>query len=245
MDIFEREQNILNKASQHVKDVCEGDTLNFKVFEELTKEYGKLLRHVRMVTRISDKNTVNLFVRNIDLDDKVHHDPLTGIYNRRYLEETLRKNIKELSSSGSFISIMMVDVDLFKKYNDTYGHSEGDICLIAVAKTLLLGVTRENDYVARYGGEEFVVVLPDTDEHGARLTADRLLEKMVERAIPHAKSDIADCVTISIGVTTIKVKNTDNGLDYIKYADDALYKSKQGGRNRYTFVQYKDKNDEI
>jgi len=244
MDLFEREQSIYENAFLHTINVKSGAPLNFDIFETLTKEYGKLLKHVRRVTRISDKNTVDLFARNVDLTDKIHHDPLTGIFNRRYLEEALKKNIKELSRSGSLLSVLMIDIDFFKNYNDTYGHNEGDICLIAVAETILKCAERDEDFVARFGGEEFVVVLPHTDEAGARFTADKVLEKMAEKHIPHGNSGVADYVTVSIGVTTIKVKHTHNGLDYIKYADEALYKSKRNGRNKYTFTQFEEVSDE-
>jgi len=244
MDLFEREQSIYENAFLHVKNVQSGAPVNFEIFETLTKEYGKLLKHVRRITRISDKNTVDLFVRNVDLTDKIHHDQLTGIFNRRYLEEALRKNIKDLSRSGSLLSILMIDIDFFKKYNDTYGHNEGDICLIAVAETILKCVSRDDDFVARFGGEEFIVVLPYTDEEGARFTADRVLGKMAEKHIPHGNSEIAAYVTVSIGATTIKVKHTHNGMDYIKCADEALYESKRNGRNRYTFNHFKEENNE-
>jgi diguanylate cyclase (GGDEF)-like protein len=102
---------------------------------------------------------------------------------------------------------------------------------------------REDDFIARYGGEEFVIVLPRTDEHGAHVTASRVLEKMITRGIPHEKSEVAGYITVSIGVTTIRVKHTHNSTDYIRCADEALYVSKQNGRNRYTFVRFKEETE--
>jgi methyl-accepting chemotaxis protein len=162
-------------------------------------------------------------------------DQLTGIYNRRYMDGNLKKIIKSLSRTGGKLSLLMVDIDYFKKYNDTYGHDMGDKCLITVANTLAQSIAREDDFVARYGGEEFVVVLANTDESGAHLMAERLIKNIQECDIPHEKSDVADFVTISIGVTTCIVKYSQKGSDFIKCADAALYKSKQSGRNRYTF----------
>jgi diguanylate cyclase (GGDEF)-like protein len=173
---------------------------------------------------------------NLSLLDEVHYDPLTSIYNRRFLEENMSRIIKSLSRSGGILSLMMIDVDFFKKYNDTYGHSMGDDCLKAIAEILTQCVNRGNDFVARYGGEEFVVVLPNTDENGARKVADKLLERVRERNIPHGKSDVADCITISIGATTGQVEHTQKADDYFKWADEALYLSKQGGRNRLSFI---------
>jgi diguanylate cyclase (GGDEF)-like protein len=162
-------------------------------------------------------------------------DPLTGIFNRRFLIGHLRKIIKSLSRSGGKLSLLMVDIDFFKKYNDTYGHEAGDVCLKTVADTLAQCITRIDDFVARYGGEEFVVVLPNTDEDGAGIIAEKILRKVYECNIPHKSSDVAEFVTVSVGGTTCVVKYSHTESDYIKHADEALYKSKNDGRNRYTF----------
>jgi len=240
MDLFENEQVIYEKALNHVNDVYNGSPFSFEEFETLVRKYGRMLRYLRMVTKVSDKTTIRLYENNKELFNKVHIDMLTGIYNRRFFEENIKRNIKELSRSESFLSILLLDIDFFKNYNDTYGHSLGDVCLKLVAETLLESVTREDDFVARYGGEEFVIVLPHTDERGAHITAGKVLEKILERAIPHGKSDVANCVTVSIGVTSIKVKHNHNSTDYIKTADKALYKSKENGRNRYTYIEFKE-----
>jgi methyl-accepting chemotaxis protein len=162
-------------------------------------------------------------------------DPLTGIFNRRFLIGHLRKTIKSLSRSNGKLSVLMIDIDFFKKYNDTYGHDSGDNCLKAVANSLSQCITRVDDFVTRYGGEEFVVVLPNTDEDGAGLIAEKILRKVYECGIPHKSSDVAEFVTVSVGGTTCTVKYSHTESDFIKRADEALYKSKQDGRNRYTF----------
>ena len=168
--------------------------------------------------------------------DKVHYDSLTGIYNRRFFDENLDRLIKTLSRSNGTLSLMMIDIDFFKKFNDTYGHSTGDECLRIVARTLMNGIKRTGDFVARYGGEEFVVVMPNTDENGAQRVAQELLEDIRACNIPHEKSEIADRVTVSIGVTTGKVDYTQSGIEHVKKADQLLYKSKQEGRNRYSYA---------
>ena len=129
---------------------------------------------------------------------------------------------------------MMIDIDRFKLYNDTYGHGEGDNCLKSIARILSISIIRDADFVTRYGGEEFTIVLPYTDENGACIIAEKLLENIRNYNIPHNKSDIADYVTISIGIVTGKVKHSQKGNDYIKKADEMLYISKQRGRNKYT-----------
>jgi diguanylate cyclase (GGDEF)-like protein len=165
-------------------------------------------------------------------------DQLTGIYNRRYLDGSLKKIIKLHSRTGGYLSILMIDIDHFKKYNDTYGHDAGDECLRKVAAALSQCIIRDEDFVARYGGEEFAVVLPNTDKNGALLIAKRMLERVRECKIPHDTGDIADFVTVSIGVTTCITNHLQHGSDYIKAADKALYESKRNGRNRYTFHEF-------
>ena len=171
--------------------------------------------------------------RNIYRDMSII-DVLTGIYNRRFLEENLVRIIKSLSRSEGKLSLLMLDIDFFKKYNDTYGHSMGDSCLKTVANTLSQSLLRAEDFIARYGGEEFVVVLPNTDEDGAHLIALRLLYTLRERNIPHEKSDIANIVTISIGGVTDTAGHSQKWEDYTTKADQALYMSKKNGRNMYT-----------
>ena len=240
MDLFGYEQDIYDRALAHIKNVNNGASCCLKEFEILAKEYGRLIKYVRKVTRFSDRTTVNLFESNRDLSFKVHRDALTGIYNRRFLEESLKIYIKDLSRSGSYLSLLILDIDFFKNFNDTYGHNAGDICLKQVASTLSDCTAREGDFVARYGGEEFVIMLPNTDEHGAQMAAKRIIEKIIEQNIPHEKSDVAKCVTISIGYTTIKVRHTHKGTDYISCADKALYMSKQNGRNKSTYMQFEE-----
>jgi diguanylate cyclase (GGDEF)-like protein len=130
---------------------------------------------------------------------------------------------------------MMIDIDYFKYYNDTYGHSMGDECLKTVADVLSKSVLRLDDFVTRYGGEEFVVVMPNTEEAGACAIAEKLLESIRERNIPHKKNEVADCITVSIGVTTGIVEHAHTAEDFINRADEMMYKAKQGGRNRYIF----------
>jgi len=174
----------------------------------------------------------NVFIRT-----EVDYDALTGIYNRRYFDNNIKRVLSFLSRSSNPLSIMMIDIDFFKRYNDKYGHLEGDKCLKIVAQTLSQSIKRANDFVARYGGEEFIVILPNTDEQGAQLIAEKLLNNIRDCNIPHEQNDAADCVTISIGVTTSKVTCSHKADDFVKKADDLLYKSKQGGRNRYSFEQ--------
>jgi diguanylate cyclase (GGDEF)-like protein len=168
------------------------------------------------------------------LREQLYLDSLTGIHNRRYFDEKATVLFKNLTRSNGKLSIVMIDIDFFKNYNDTYGHREGDKCLKTIAQTISRGIIRESDFVARYGGEEFIVVLPNTDDDGAQRVAERLIASIHECKIPHESSKIASFVTISIGVAIGKVDNRQSLDDYIKRADELLYISKKDGRNRYT-----------
>ncbi|MCL2153099.1 MAG: diguanylate cyclase [Oscillospiraceae bacterium] len=171
-----------------------------------------------------------------DLFLKANVDALTGIKNRRFMENNFVQKIDILSRANGLLSVLMIDIDFFKKYNDTYGHSQGDVCLKEVARAISSGILRMNDFVARYGGEEFVVVLPSTDENGARIVADKLLKKVSDLNIPHSNSVTAPYVTVSIGLTTGRVVFSQNWKEYINRADEALYISKKNGRNQATFL---------
>jgi diguanylate cyclase (GGDEF)-like protein len=197
-----------------------GDTKNERCFEE---DIIEMLRSAAFLF-------ANAFIRA-----EVEYDALTGIHNRRFFDKTMKRIIGSLSRSCSLLSLLMIDIDFFKRYNDTYGHVEGDKCLKIVAQMLSQSITRADDFVARYGGEEFVVVLPNTDGQGAQIFAKRLLENMLNCNIPHEQNDAASCVTISIGATAGKVEHTHTTDDYVRKADKMLYQSKQNGRNRSSF----------
>jgi len=240
IDLFEDEQKIFDDSVTLIDAVKNGDQFDFDEYAKLSKEYGRLLKHLRRSTRIADRTTIDLYESNVDLTDKVHFDALTGIYNRRFLEDDLARVIKSLARSGGELSVLMMDIDFFKKYNDTYGHSQGDFCLKNVAEAIAGTLSRPDDFVARYGGEEFTVILPDTDSKGAKVIAAKIIANIRARNIPHEKSEAANCVTVSIGITTGNVLQGQSGGEYIKRADEALYISKQSGRNKYTYIDFEE-----
>jgi len=173
-----------------------------------------------------------------DLFNKANVDPLTGLYNRRFMDSSMERIMGLLSRSEGQLSVLMLDIDFFKRYNDTYGHDAGDKCLHSVAHALSYTVSRVNDIVVRYGGEEFAVILPNTDKEGACSFAEKLLQNVRELGIPHEKNEAAACVTISIGVTTGKVDYKQDLGMYLRRADEALYTSKESGRNKYTYLDF-------
>ncbi|MDR3000085.1 MAG: GGDEF domain-containing protein [Fibromonadaceae bacterium] len=249
VDLFEHEQQVYDRAANHSAEVRSKKTsLCLEEYSVLVKEYGRMLKQLRRATRIADRTTTGLYESNLSLSDKVNFDALTGIYNRRYMEDNMKKIINFLlRGGGGRISVMMLDIDNFKLYNDTYGHSMGDECLKSVAQALTASVTRADDFVARYGGEEFAVILPNTSEMGARKVAGTILKNVMELEVPHEKNE-AGIVTISIGIThgniTLPVDGSSypqDGNCYIKRADEALYMSKRSGRNRYTYLAMEEK----
>jgi diguanylate cyclase (GGDEF)-like protein len=237
IDLFENEQKIYDEAMNREEAVRNGEAVCFSEYLKLAREYGKLLKQLRRATRMADRTAADLYESNLDLADKARYDALTGIYNRRYMEDNLKRVISSIKrSGGGQLSFLMLDIDHFKNYNDAYGHGEGDACLKTVAETIRNSLLRVDDFAARYGGEEFAVVLPNTDRNGARVIAERILENVRALNIPHPQNEAGDRVTISIGMTTGEVMFTQKASDYINRADQALYASKRDGRNRYTYM---------
>ena len=157
-------------------------------------------------------------------------DGLTGIANRRYFDDRLAAECRRCSRSGTPLALIMLDVDFFKRYNDRYGHLAGDDCLRRIADTLKANLRRPYDLVARYGGEEFVCLLPDSTLAGAGEAAALLEQAVRELAIEHRDSDVADVVTISLGVAVCLPDRSFDADMLIKTADANLYKAKQAGR---------------
>ncbi|WPC03809.1 diguanylate cyclase [Pseudomonas benzenivorans] len=159
-------------------------------------------------------------------------DGLTGIANRRQFEERLELEFRRCRRSGSPLALLMIDVDFFKPYNDRYGHQAGDECLRQLASLLRASMSRPGDLVARYGGEEFVFLLPETDEAGARVIAQRLVDAVRRLNLEHLDSHVAPVVTISIGVAVLGADSSDSCEALIALADAQLYRAKKQGRGR-------------
>jgi len=165
------------------------------------------------------------------LADQANRDPLTNLFNRRYLDSTLEREMARCQREGKSLALIMVDIDHFKKFNDCYGHLAGDTCLKAVAQALQGSAKRAGDLAARYGGEEFSLVLPDTDLEDARRLAEALREAVQALGVSHAMAP-AGVVTISVGLAVMTGAAHDNADQLTRAADQALYYAKWGGRNR-------------
>jgi diguanylate cyclase (GGDEF)-like protein len=192
--------------------------------------YPKLVR-ARVGIHMSLKEKTAL------LEEIAMYDGLTNIHNRRFFDERLEDEYLRAKRNATPLSLIMLDIDHFKHFNDNYGHGEGDKCLRKVADALKHVLERPADLLARYGGEEFVVILPETDAKGAEIMAQRICLTVEDLGIPHEYSSVADVVTISLGVASTPFKGSPvSKTDLLKYADDALYKSKRNGRNRVSIA---------
>jgi len=165
------------------------------------------------------------------LRDLVYLDGLTTLHNRRYFDQQLDLEWARSVRHETVLSLILLDVDYFKRYNDHYGHQAGDDCLREIASLLKTSFKRGTDIVARYGGEEFVCLLPDTRHADAMRLADEIAKRVRERALPHAASDVAAAVTVSLGVASGTGLQGD-AKDLLALADQQLYLAKSGGRAR-------------
>jgi diguanylate cyclase (GGDEF)-like protein/PAS domain S-box-containing protein len=167
-----------------------------------------------------------------EMEELSFRDGLTGVANRRRFDAVIEIEWSNARRNRQPLSLLMIDIDYFKQYNDRYGHLEGDACLKQVARVLGSAATRARDLLARFGGEEFVLVLPETDQAAAWKLAERCLELILAEQIPHESSPIGPALTISVGVGSAIPGHDDELRAFIDTVDKRLYQAKQQGRNR-------------
>lgn len=167
-----------------------------------------------------------------ELEELSFKDGLTGVPNRRMLDSVLEDEWFKARRQQQPLSLLIIDIDFFKQYNDCYGHIQGDDCLKQVAQTLSGAATRARDFFARFGGEEFVMVLPETDAAASTRIAERCQQIIFKLQIPHQQSEVSQLLTISIGTGTMVPTHNDVLIDFIDSVDRALYQAKQAGRNQ-------------
>ncbi len=160
-------------------------------------------------------------------------DGLTELPNRRYFDENIDKEFRRCVRARHELSVLMMDVDYFKLYNDHYGHQKGDDCLKQIADQLQQYCRRGGDFVARYGGEEFVMVLPGASIKQAQKTAKKILDGIRELALEHCQSDVSDVISLSIGIASLNGSGAKDQGQLVEAADKALYQAKALGRNQY------------
>ena len=169
------------------------------------------------------------------LDQLAKQDPLTGVANRRHFNIELERALAHSQENGAPLSLILIDVDYFKRFNDHYGHQVGDMCLKEVAQALKRSVRTPSDLVARYGGEEFVLLLPNTDSEAATAVAQRLQDGLASLQLEHLASDVAPWVTVSQGIASIV--SGEGASQLLERADRALYRAKESGRNQFCVAE--------
>lgn len=173
------------------------------------------------------------------LQREIMTDSLTGAFSRGFFDKFFQQELARAQRQGTRLSIIMIDIDYFKDYNDEYGHPAGDKVLIAVVQALKGSLLRSTDKLARYGGEEFVVILPDCALHKAQAIAEQLRAAVLALKLAHRKSKISDQLTVSLGVSTMESGQSCTAQTLLEVADQALYAAKNNGRNsvRYAACQ--------
>jgi diguanylate cyclase (GGDEF)-like protein len=208
-----------SQADDHVQGLAAG------AVDYVTKPVNIEILRAKVKTYISLKSQRDALTKLATLDG------LTGIPNRRSFDATLAREWRRLSRATASLSVVLLDVDHFKQYNDTYGHGPGDECLKAVARALSSAIHRPADLVARYGGEEFVVLLPETTLEGALQAAETVRTSVAALNIAHAGSSAAKHVTVSLGVASVIPHDGVDATQLLAAADEQLYAAKKAGRN--------------
>ncbi|TPU33615.1 GGDEF domain-containing protein [Acinetobacter baumannii] len=210
-------------------------TYTFSSFLGMTLAYATDRQHRENYLQncMIELNRIELMQQAQQLSLLSQQDALTGLANRRYLDETLDNEWRRALHHETPLTIMMVDIDFFKPYNDSLGHLKGDQCLKDIATAISSIAARSGDLVARYGGEEFLLLFPMTNAQQAKIQAERLMNAIKKIAIVHPCSSVSPYVTISVGVATTIPRLNDSISAFVSRADHALYQAKTNGRNQY------------
>ena len=228
------ERGIESGGDDYLVKPISATVLRAKIFamQRIAKMRRRLLQVLDEFASVNDQ----LSQANKILEELSVKDPLTQLGNRRAFETMIAKECQGAKRTGGWLTVMMVDVDKFKQFNDMYGHQCGDKALQVVAKAMSQSLPRVTDFVARYGGEEFAVILPQTDVAGAKLVAERLRANISQSIIPISDEKTVT-VTASIGIFATHQPDELVEENLIEKADIALYESKQNGRDRFTLYQ--------
>jgi diguanylate cyclase (GGDEF)-like protein len=240
----------ISQLSEACQQVMRGETLNkidhqrIKEINVLTTSFVRMNKTVREQSQLFaekvQERTAELEIANEKLKRLASSDSLTQIANRYRFDEYFYQEWRRMAREKQPMSLILFDVDYFKRYNDEYGHQAGDRCLYKIAQTAKACIHRAADVVARYGGEEFAVILPNTPAQGALHIAETIAERVKMLKLPHARSDASRYVTVSLGIATLVPNSELNSSDAIARADRALYQAKEQGRDRAVFFSDKD-----
>jgi diguanylate cyclase (GGDEF)-like protein len=213
-------------VTAHDDEAAETQGLEIGAVDFISKPINPKVVRARVKTHLTLKAQSDL------LREWVYLDGLTGVNNRRHFDERLAVEWARAMRHGTNLSVLLLDVDFFKAYNDRYGHQAGDECLRLVAACLGRGIKRPGDLLARYGGEEFACLLPDTPLPGALAFARQLAADVAALGVPHAGSTVAQVVTVSVGACTRPFDGVGTSAALLREADTQLYLAKSRGRNQ-------------
>jgi diguanylate cyclase (GGDEF)-like protein/PAS domain S-box-containing protein len=203
------------------------------VVHVVRKENGEVDSLIGFMFDISErkKTEQELIKLQKELEELSFKDGLTGVANRRMFDSVIETEWLKARQNKQPLSLIIIDIDFFKEYNDFYGHLQGDDCLKQVAETLNNVKSRSRDFFGRFGGEEFIMLLPEADENAAWSIAERCRQALFKKQIPHEQSKVSQLLTISLGVSTMIPSQDDEHNELISRADKQLYQAKQKGRN--------------
>jgi diguanylate cyclase (GGDEF)-like protein/PAS domain S-box-containing protein len=216
-----------------------GDYVWIRDVVHVVRKDGEVEALIGFMFDISERKKTEEQVMRLqkELEELSFKDGLTGVANRRMFDSIMEVEWANARRHQQPLSLIVIDIDHFKQYNDFYGHIQGDDCLRRVAQALGSAGTRARDFFARYGGEEFVLVLPETDVDAAKKIAERCRSLIFKQQIPHENSSTSRIVTVSLGVGTIVPSHDAEPIMFIEAVDRLLYKAKQNGRNCVVFSQ--------
>lgn len=226
--LYRSEELVLERAEKVL--VSEPENI-IEEYQVLCDEYKKLLRQTKTLIRVADLMQSDLKMLSEELGKVSRIDELTELYNRRYFRKLFLQEWKLAVKEQKTLSALMIDIDYFKKYNDTYGHLEGDQCLKAISKVFQDTIRNPEDHVARFGGEEFVILLPGCKAEAAACVGKKLIENV--DALSGCKDSVlyGKNVTISVGLASVIPDKKSHMHDFLDQADQALYESKAEGRH--------------
>jgi len=225
--VLEKSENLLMS-----KQYC-----SVEEYRELYEEYKKLFKQVKTLVKIADLTEQELKILFEKFSEVSRIDSLTGLYNRRYFWETFSKVWEQSIEHNFVVSLLMIDIDYFKKYNDAYGHLQGDECLKAMAVEFQRSVRRPQDMVVRFGGEEFVILLPQSGKETAIHVVKRLFRNVNSLYSKYSPVQLKSQMTISVGIACLYPQQEDPIMLLVDKADQELYRAKEAGRNCFRLYE--------
>jgi len=230
-DIFEIEREVILEAENLIQAKEFATAEDEDRYIKLLNEYKRLLKQMRTMVRMSDIMQSKLNTMSGELEKLSQIDGLTGLFNRRFFNEVYQREWQNSIAGGTALGAMMIDIDHFKVYNDTFGHLAGDVCLQRMANSIETTVKDYNAFVGRFGGEEFIILLSDTDIEQCTEAAQKILDNIALMNIPGAVKTTDGNVTVSIGIGLMTPEKDMKLESLINTADQALYRAKKDGRN--------------